>query len=176
MSLTTLDFLNYLLLLVFLACSSSCLLSHLLYKDRRSLEFGKYDSCPDDLYETIGWIKVHGDVFRHPSYIYLLSSIYGIGKQITAIVLIYIICSLFLIPFYEILYLFTFMINGYYGTKKLKYLVYGASRDIKPPNLWKLLIMSIAFMFGTIISWLTFYIIGRNDLVSYLCLFDLCWI
>ncbi|KAJ8557815.1 hypothetical protein K7X08_004581 [Anisodus acutangulus] len=115
---------NSIMMVIFLTGLVSMILMRTLRNDyaKYARENDDVETLERDLIEESGWKLVHGDVFRPPQNLALLSAIVGTGAQLATVVLLVIISAYFRMMYIErgaiittfiVCYALTSFISGY---------------------------------------------------------------
>ncbi|CAH9109230.1 unnamed protein product [Cuscuta europaea] len=115
---------NSFMMVIFLTGLVSMILMRTLRHDyaKYAREDDDLESLERDVNEESGWKLVHGDVFRPPQYLSLLSAVVGTGAQLAMLVLLVIILVIVgmlyvgrgsIITTFIVCYAFTSFISGY---------------------------------------------------------------
>lgn len=115
---------NSFMMVIFLVGIVSMILMRTLRKDYARYNEKDIDDLERDLGDEYGWKQVHGDVFRAPPFLTLLSSLVGSGYQLTVVVLFVIFFTIVgelytergsLLNTAIFMYAVTSPVNGFFG-------------------------------------------------------------
>ncbi|MBA0873244.1 hypothetical protein Goshw_030009 [Gossypium schwendimanii] len=115
---------NSFMMVIFLTGLVSMILMRTLRNDyaKYAREDDDLESLERDVSEESGWKLVHGDVFRSPRYLALLSAVVGTGAQLAMLVLLVILLAIVgtlyvgrgaIVTTFILCYAFTSFISGY---------------------------------------------------------------
>ncbi|CAO2835334.1 unnamed protein product [Amaranthus hypochondriacus] len=115
---------NSFMMVIFLTGLVSMILMRTLRNDyaKYAREDDDLESLERDVNEESGWKLVHGDVFRPPRYLALLSAVIGTGAQLATLILLVIILAIVgmlyigrgaIVTTFIVCYAFTSFISGY---------------------------------------------------------------
>ncbi|KMT20136.1 hypothetical protein BVRB_1g001520 [Beta vulgaris subsp. vulgaris] len=115
---------NSFMMVIFLTGLVSMILMRTLRNDyaKYAREDDDLETLERDVSEESGWKLVHGDVFRSPRYLALLTAVVGIGAQLTTLVLLVIILAIVgmlyigrgaIVTTFIVCYALTSFISGY---------------------------------------------------------------
>ncbi|XP_065888892.1 transmembrane 9 superfamily member 2-like [Dysidea avara] len=148
--------LNSIVITIFLSAMVAMVLLRSLHRD--IMRYNQAESA-EDIQEDFGWKLVHGDVFRPPTNIMLLSVSAGTGVQICIMTLVSLLfaCLGFLSPPNRgalmttvlVLYVFLGVVSGYVSARLYKTM--GGLR-------WKSNVLTTAFLFPGIIFGIFFFL------------------
>lgn len=154
---------NSFMMVIFLMGLVSMILLRTLRKDyaRYTVKSDDLESLERDMNEETGWKLVHGDVFRPPAMLELLSAVVGTGVQLAALVLTVIIITIAgtlfvergtIVTVFIVCYALTSLLGGYVSGGF--YSRYDGRSWIQAmlltANLFPLTVAAIAFTLNTI--------------------------